>query len=216
MEGRFPRSLLYVLADCKDPAREAELDDWRRNTRLPDVLASGLFHRPVRFVSVAAPQDRDAHCLVTWESDGDAPRELLRKLTELDRDWIHSSLGPSSVRMLRSIDGGFWSRSYRRKVNGIMVVSSNCSDPAREEEFNDWYSNIHLPDVLSTGGFHTAYRYEDVSPVESIGKYWAIYETDVDPVEAARTLDARRDWFVANNRRTDTTRPVRRSLYRRV
>ena len=32
-----------------------------------------------------------------------------------------------------------------RFPNGILFVMSNCSDPSKEDEFNDWYTNIHLP-----------------------------------------------------------------------
>ena len=35
-------------------------------------------------------------------------------------------------------------------------MESDCSDPSREEEFNRWYDDIHLPDVLSTGLYHAA------------------------------------------------------------
>jgi hypothetical protein len=222
MEGRFAKNLVFVLTDCKDPAQDAEFNEWYDNTHLPDVLSSGLLRNPVRFVRAAdTPGDQEPRYLATWESDSETPGELLRQLIEmgkglLDRGRVHPSLRLKYMGMLRYIDGGFWSRSQGHEVAGAMVVSSNCTDPAREDEFNDWYSNIHLPDILSTGAFHTDYRYEDINPQESVGKYWAIYETDIDPVRAAEILDARREWFVANNRRTDTIDPVRRSLYRRI
>lgn len=28
----------------------------------------------------------------------------------------------------------------------LVAVDSNCSDPEREEEFNEWYNEVHLPD----------------------------------------------------------------------
>jgi hypothetical protein len=222
MEGRFARNLLYVLTNCKDPAQDAEFNEWYNNTHLPDVVNSGLFQNPMRFVKAAdTPDDQEPRYLATYESDSDTPDELLEEGMTLskgleERGRVHPAIQVEYIGLLKRIDGGFWSRSQGRKVAGAMVVSANCSDPAREDEFNDWYSNIHLPDILSTGGFHTDYRYEDINPQESVGKYWAIYETDISPVRAAEILDARREWFVANNRRTDTTRPVRRSLYRRI
>lgn len=222
MDGRFAKNLLYVLTSCKDPAQDAEFNDWYDGTHVPDVLASGLLRNPLRFARAAvSPEDQEPRYLATWESDGDAPAELLREVRELgqallQQGRVHPSLRLKHMGMLRRIDGGFWSRRDGQEVAGVMVVSSNCTDPAREDEFNDWYSNIHLPDILSTGAFHTDYRYEDIDPSEQVGKYWAIYETDIDPVRAAEILDARREWFVANNRRTDTIAPVRRSLFRRI
>jgi hypothetical protein len=222
MDGRFAKNLLYVLTSCKDPAEDAEFNEWYDNTHLLDVLSSGLLRNPVRFVRATdAAEDREPRYLATWESDTETPDRLLQEVRELGQSLlrqgrVHPSLRLKHMGMLRRIDGGFWSRRHGQEVAGVMVVSSNCTDPAREDEFNDWYSNIHLPDILSTGAFHTDYRYEDINPQESVGKYWAIYETDIDPVRAAEILDARREWFVANNRRTDTIDPVRRSLFRRI
>jgi hypothetical protein len=30
---------------------------------------------------------------------------------------------------------------------GIMLVQSGPSDPAREDEYNDWYANTHIPQI---------------------------------------------------------------------
>ena len=69
---------------------------------------------------------------------------------------------------------------------GIMVVRSNPSDPAREDEYNDWYSNTHLADVRAVPGFVSARRYkvrggEGDGPAHS---YLAIYEIEADDLEA--------------------------------
>ena len=62
----------------------------------------------------------------------------------------------------------------------IMTVESNCADPSREEEYNEWYNNVHLPDILETPGFIRAARYENSAPDESNGKYLAMYEIETD------------------------------------
>ena len=36
----------------------------------------------------------------------------------------------------------------------IMFVQSSPSAPDREDEYNDWYSNTHLGDVLQFEGVH--------------------------------------------------------------
>jgi hypothetical protein len=68
----------------------------------------------------------------------------------------------------------------------LLTVESNCCDPSREDEFNDWYDNIHLPDILETPGFVSAVRYENTSPAEGQGKFLAMYEIETD--DLARTL----------------------------
>ena len=40
----------------------------------------------------------------------------------------------------------------------ILLVMSNAA-VGLDEEFNDWYTNVHLPDVLAVDGFVAAQRF---------------------------------------------------------
>jgi len=64
---------------------------------------------------------------------------------------------------------------------GVMVVEAGPSDPSREDEFNDWYTNVHLPELLSVPGFVRARRFK-VSGDPKPGRhgYLAIYEIEAD------------------------------------
>ena len=77
---------------------------------------------------------------------------------------------------------------------GIMVVQSRPSDPAREDEFNDWYSNTHLPEIRAVPGFVAARRYKVHDASAESHSYLAIYEIDADdltdPVEELRARSA--------------------------
>ncbi len=66
----------------------------------------------------------------------------------------------------------------------ILEVRTNCSDPEKEAEYNDWYNNIHLPDVLETPGVVRATRYENTDPGESEAKFVAIYEIETADIDA--------------------------------
>lgn len=65
----------------------------------------------------------------------------------------------------------------------ILEVRTNCSDPEKEAEYNDWYNNIHLPDVLETPGVVRATRYEHTDPAEGEAKFVAIYEIETDNID---------------------------------
>jgi hypothetical protein len=82
----------------------------------------------------------------------------------------------------------------------IMFVQSKPSSPDREDEYNDWYTTTHLPDVLAIPGITGARRFKasDVAPPgEGAPEYCAVYELDVDdlsavmPELAARFADGR-------------------------
>jgi len=59
---------------------------------------------------------------------------------------------------------------------GILYVNSWISRPdlLTEETYFHWYDTDHIPDILSSGGIKTAYRYIDVN-TESRKPYFAFY-----------------------------------------
>src|SRR4030042_152825 len=65
----------------------------------------------------------------------------------------------------------------------IYAVYTICRDPSREKEFNEWYDQIHLPDILETPGIKRATRYEIREPTEQQGKYVALYEVETEDID---------------------------------
>jgi hypothetical protein len=75
---------------------------------------------------------------------------------------------------------------------GIMVVQSGPADPAREDEYNDWYDNTHVPEICAVPGFVSARRYKVHGAPAGDPAYLAIYEIDADDLTApAAELRAR-------------------------
>lgn len=66
-----------------------------------------------------------------------------------------------------------------------MVVYSRPS-PGREDEYNDWYQNVHLRELVALPGFVSAQRFRYArSLVEGEAfPYMSIYEIDTDDVDA--------------------------------
>ena len=72
---------------------------------------------------------------------------------------------------------------------GIMVVQSGPADPSREDEYNDWYDNTHVPEICAVPGFVSARRYMVHHPAAGgqgspSHSYLAIYEIDADDLMA--------------------------------
>jgi hypothetical protein len=66
----------------------------------------------------------------------------------------------------------------------LLLAFSDCKDPAREEEFNDWYDNTHLPDMLEVPGMISATRWVGAGTKEGVQrKYLAMYELETDNLE---------------------------------
>lgn len=65
----------------------------------------------------------------------------------------------------------------------IMFVQSSPSAPDREDEYNDWYTNTHLADVLQIPGITAARRFKatEITPVaDGDHRYCAVYEVEAD------------------------------------
>lgn len=54
--------------------------------------------------------------------------------------------------------------------------------PGREEEFHDWYNNVHLPELVNTFNMDGAQRFELVAKLmgEDANQFLAIYEFEAD------------------------------------
>lgn len=71
----------------------------------------------------------------------------------------------------------------------ILVVFTNPIDESREDEFNDWYTNVHLHDILKIPGYVAATRYR-LADAQLAGaappkhRYLAIYEIETDDLDA--------------------------------
>jgi hypothetical protein len=70
----------------------------------------------------------------------------------------------------------------------VFVVFTRPVDPSREAEYNDWYTNVHVPEVTQVPGIVSARRLTlskaqqrelDPAPKE----YLALYEFDSDDLE---------------------------------
>jgi hypothetical protein len=76
-----------------------------------------------------------------------------------------------------------------------LVVLSNPVSAEKEDEYNDWYDNTHLADVVRVPGFVSAQRYRlaEVEVMPDVPfpehRYLALYEVEGDDIaEIAQAL----------------------------
>ena len=86
----------------------------------------------------------------------------------------------------------------------LLLIVEVDIPPEYEADFNEWYSEVHLPDLLRVPGFHSARRYvkREGSP-----KYVAVYEIESDEAFQHPEFARVRGWgpfasHVTNIRRT--------------
>jgi len=191
MEGRYPNALLIALTRYGDQSKEEEFNYWYNHIHIPDVTGHGIYRYGTRYVNTN-PKPGDGKYMAIYETEWDdfprvwaASSQNAQKWREQGRYLPH--IHPILVGFFKRLGGEF--RAAIRPAKGILMVFTNCTDPSREEEFNRWYEDIHIPDVLDTGLYQSAYRYENLAYLQDTtgGKYLAIYETD-DP-EPGRVVE---------------------------
>ncbi len=72
----------------------------------------------------------------------------------------------------------------------LMLVRVDIS-PEVEAEWNKWYDEVHLPDILRVPGFISGRRYRTV---ESSPKYMALYELESVDVVRSEAFQRARGW----------------------
>jgi hypothetical protein len=87
----------------------------------------------------------------------------------------------------------------------LLFAFSDCKDPAKEKEYNDWYDNMHMPDMLKTPGLLKATRWMSVDKKENeVRKYLAMYELETDNlVEFNKKMREQGMWTFKQGRFSD-------------
>jgi hypothetical protein len=77
-----------------------------------------------------------------------------------------------------------------KKNPNLMVVFTNAA-PGRDAEFNRWYDEVHVGEVLASGPFLSCQRFQLSSAqieAELPHRYMALYEFEGDPAVAKEAL----------------------------
>ncbi len=194
MQGRSHNGIVTVLANCTDPAKEAEFNEWYVGMHVLDVTEPGIIGSCTRFHNPAATGGAESpKHLAVYETDREDPAEAWaenRKHTASlkERGRIHPAISSTMVAVWKRL-GASAGAEGRRKTSGTLVVMVDVPDPTREDDFNQWYTDVHIPDILETGLYFSATRYVNTGVTPGQPKYLTIYETDrEDAIAAAAEL----------------------------
>ncbi|WP_306320049.1 MULTISPECIES: DUF4286 family protein [unclassified Streptomyces] len=69
----------------------------------------------------------------------------------------------------------------------VLHVESRPASPEVEDEFNRWYDEVHIPEVVALDGIVSAVRFTPTAPD---GPYIAHYALEGDPEQAVKNLSA--------------------------
>jgi hypothetical protein len=162
--------MLLAYTRCNEPSREEEWSRWYDDVHLPDILEAGadvaarfeLIQKPVP----GMPSVGFSHVAI-YEFRGPQAEQRLEATFERDEEIRqlgrrHPNHGVMNVEVLRSNKGRRVDPSP--ELRGLVFVSVMCLDPSREAEWNRWYDEEHLPDMMATGAFAAGSRWLRYEP----------------------------------------------------
>ena len=209
MDGRYPNGLLMVFTNLTDPARSDDFKFWYNHIHIPEVTEVGVFQHAIHFQNVN-PDSPAGQYVATFEIDLDDASQAMAVHGEAEaklgnresREDLRPYQDDGRTPVTQGAGFGIFKRrggefvASNKPARGILVVLTNCKDEARHQEFNRWYEDIHIPDILGTGAYHAAYRYESVELSAINAQYLAVYETANPDLAAAQAEIARvrPDW----------------------
>jgi hypothetical protein len=68
-------------------------------------------------------------------------------------------------------------------AKGILLAHTAAAE-GKHQEYNDWYNDVHLVDILGLAGFTSARRFKRIDGDED-NAYLAIYEVEAEDLQAA-------------------------------
>jgi hypothetical protein len=107
----------------------------------------------------------------------------------------------------------------------LMLVGTRSTDPARDADFNKWYDQIDIPDVLRVAGYRRARRGQRLAiatlpaagPAADIDQYVALYDiesSDIQRTMLDMTMASKK--METTGRTTDLLRVVERVYFRQL
>lgn len=175
-----PSGLLLTSARCTDRGRTAEWTTWLLDEHLPAIAevedlgaASADLWSLHGAPAPGGPGPGHSHVVrVTFIADAVAGAAALRRVVDQRR--TDGRVHPSHA----EIEIAVWS-AHRPTViapdtdraassagppRGLLTAEIMCTDPRRQAEWDEWYDDSHVPDMLGTGAFAAARRWRRAVP----------------------------------------------------
>jgi hypothetical protein len=184
---------INILETNCDPTRESEYNEWYDGIHVPDVLATPGFVRARRYESRELRDGRGRYMALYDIETNDIDKTMQVRLARRAEEHAQGRASANRPNLASSM----WRDMLFRQIFERAAPRNSTSatgkwlnfveqnhDPAREDEYHDWYNNIHIPDVLTTPSFVSATRYQIKEFRDGRGKYLAIYGIETDDIES--------------------------------
>ena len=189
--------LLVLSEKCLRAADERAWDGWQHAVRLPALGGARGAWVATRFELAARPQPGMpglgfTHVTIV-ELDGvdvaDAASRVLdaeERLLDADRDDAGAAAHAVIDASLFAAHGPHADKPEPSDaLRGHILAHVMCNDPAREAEWDTWYDEQHVPDMLACGAFGAMTRWQRTPRRRSGTNHLTLYDVACPTVEEA-------------------------------
>jgi hypothetical protein len=186
--------LLVVYAKCVRASQEPEWDEWEDGVHLPALCSAGGPWVATRFELTARPQPGMpgigfTHVTIYELDDTDVVAQAAGTLDTDDAlraaGRVHAAHVCVGADVLRA-HGPFGDKPEPSPaLRGHILTNELCNDPAREDEWDAWYDDQHVPDMLSCGAFGAMSRWQRMPRARVGSNFLTLYDVSTDTVDEA-------------------------------
>jgi len=185
-------NLVEVL--CADTAREKEFIDWWTNIHANDVLDTPGFLKARLFEMTELIDGRGKFISLYEIETGNIDKTMALRREKSAREMEVGHDSNACIAVWRDV---LWQQIAQlvstkehnpRMDRWIRLAETWCVPASRDEEFNEWYTNIHLPNVLEIPGYMSATRYKQKELRYGRGMYFSVYEVQSDDMDKTLAL----------------------------
>ena len=234
----FAHPFLYWVGMDTDPRTTpealAEFNQFYSTTHLGEVLAAHPGFVSASRYELLDPDPRGGvHCGPRWLAvyeiaDEAAARQYIK---DNERPWLHRrrySPWPSARKRARTVWRMIWRQisttgSTDRAPESVFMVGMNVpaeTDATGLAEFNAFYTQTHVPEVMAYGGYARGTRFElyreFAHPAPGCPRFCAIYEADAAATQARAARRAARGTLSSGPPTWEQRDTVWRLVYRRI
>ena len=186
--------LLVVYARCVRADEEVAWDAWEDEVHLPALCAADGAWAATRFELTARPQPGMPgigfmHVTILELDDADVAAQAARVLDVDDALRRAGRMHPAHAALAADVfvaHGPYGAKPEpSRARTGHILTHVLCTDPTRLDEWDRWYDQVHVPDMLSCGAFSTMSRWRRAAPSAVGPNHLTLYDVATPTVEEA-------------------------------
>ncbi len=193
------RTIVVAFTRCNAPPKQQEWSEWYDDSYLPELVRDGspqvathweLTQKPVP----GMPSIGFSHVTI-YElagDDGEAQADALLARADALRaaGKTHPAHCVIGVDVLHRHGRAQRKPAPDASLRGHILAYVQCNDAARQREWDDWYDEVHLPDMMASHAFSAGTRWRRRDPARYGANDVTLYDVSGHSVEEAVEMSA--------------------------